>query len=270
MAPFTVHCPSCEASFPVDPAKVPDGGIYAICSECEWTFLVSRTEGAEEARDQVGPSAAPAFEEEQEITFEASGDEPPILAEERGADLELEEDQVFDFENEEALALEGEPREEDVSDFSLESASEIQAQEPTDVEVEEPPAMEAETLAEVEEAEPSGFEDLRGLASEAQSEGPSTRAGGSTLSEGAEKFGQRDPADRAKRLARVLVSDIIAYYPERFQESRARGTVNEDFEAEVQKSWKEYVDQVGEEMAESTPYFTEALNEILAGGEEVF
>jgi predicted Zn finger-like uncharacterized protein len=276
LAPFTVHCPSCEASFPVDPAKVPDGGIYAICSECERTFLVSRPDGVEDARDPVEAPATPPFAEE-EITFEAPGDEIALEAEEEVTfeaaedEVALEEEITFEAAGDE-IALEEEVDEEEASDFSLEPTPEVQAQEPTGIEVEEPPAVEAEepAEAEVEEPEPQGFEDLRGLASEAQSEGPSTHVGGSTLSEGAKKFGRRDPADRARRLARVLVSDIIAYYPERFQESRARGTVKDDFEAEVQKSWKEYVDQVGEEMAESTPYFTEALNEILAGGEEVF
>ena len=34
--------------------------------------------------------------------------------------------------------------------------------------------------------------------------------------------------------------------------------------------WDEYVGQVGAELAHSTPYFREALNEILAGGRQVF
>lgn len=245
LASFTVHCPSCEASFPVDPAKVPDGGIYAICSECDRTFLVSHPEATDEPGGVVEAPEAPTFGEE-ELVFDAPavedeevGVEGEVVAADDGAGLELKEDEVFEFSEEEPEAEAG-------------------AAPP------EPGALREE------EAPPAAFEDLRGLASEAQSEGPSTHTGGSTLSEGAQKFGRRDPEDRAQRLARVLVSDIIAYYPERFQESRARGTVKEDFESEVEKSWKEYVDQVGEEMAESTPYFTEALNEILAGGEEVF
>jgi predicted Zn finger-like uncharacterized protein len=281
LAPFTVHCPSCEASFPVDPEKVPEGGIYAICSECERTFLVSHPEGGAAASEAEDLPAAPVFTEEElllddteeEISLEASGDEE--------ADLELDEGDVFGFEDEEEVT----------ADFALDTSPELEVEPVPEPEVDESPEPEIDESPEIEavappaaaepeapapeappaeEAPPAAFEDLRGLASEAQSEGPSTHAGGSTLSEGARKFGKRDPSDRARRLARVLVSDIIAYYPERFQESRARGTVKDDFEAEVQKSWKEYVDQVGQEMAESTPYFTEALNEILAGGEEIF
>ena len=40
--------------------------------------------------------------------------------------------------------------------------------------------------------------------------------------------------------------------------------------AEIKKSWEEYVDQVGEETANSTSYFNDALNELLADGEKMF
>ena len=42
------------------------------------------------------------------------------------------------------------------------------------------------------------------------------------------------------------------------------------FEEEIRKSWEEYADQVGKDVADSTPYFKEALNEILAGGRQIF
>ena len=41
-------------------------------------------------------------------------------------------------------------------------------------------------------------------------------------------------------------------------------------EPEIQKSWDEYVEQVGDEIANGTPFFTEALNEILARGQDIF
>ncbi len=122
----------------------------------------------------------------------------------------------------------------------------------------------------------TSFEDLRGLASEAEAqgaklgtEGENTLAG-KTLSEGADRFGRRSPEDRAKHLARVLVSDIIAYSPEKHLDSLEAGTLKEDFEDEVAQSWQEYVDQVGIDLAESSPYFNEALNEILGKGRRIF
>jgi predicted Zn finger-like uncharacterized protein len=83
-------------------------------------------------------------------------------------------------------------------------------------------------------------------------------------------FGRRDPNEKAQRLARVLVSDIILYNPDRHQAATESGNLKEEFEEEIQKSWAEYVEQVGEDLATTTPYFTDALNDILAKGEEIF
>jgi hypothetical protein len=67
-----------------------------------------------------------------------------------------------------------------------------------------------------------------------------------------------------------LISDIIVYQPDKRQRALADGSLKQEFAEEIRKSWEEYVGQVGEELANSTPYFTEALNEILAGGQPVF
>jgi len=85
-------------------------------------------------------------------------------------------------------------------------------------------------------------------------------------------FGKRDPTDKAKRLARVLVSDMIMYNAERHQSALASGTLVQDFEDEIDKSWKEYVEQVGDELANGAgrQFWTDALNDILAKGEKVF
>ncbi len=83
-------------------------------------------------------------------------------------------------------------------------------------------------------------------------------------------FGARDPNARAERLARALVSDIVAYHPDRRERSLAEGTLRTEFREEIMKSWEEYVAQVGLPLAKSTPFFREALNKILARGESVF
>jgi predicted Zn finger-like uncharacterized protein len=83
-------------------------------------------------------------------------------------------------------------------------------------------------------------------------------------------FGRRDPHEKARRLARVLVSDMIMYNPDRHTRAIAAGSLREDFEDEIKKSWQEYVEQVGDEIAKSTPYFDDALNDILARGQKVF
>lgn len=83
-------------------------------------------------------------------------------------------------------------------------------------------------------------------------------------------FGPQDPETRAMRLARALVSDIVVYNPDKWRESRDAGTLRKEFRDEILKSWEEYVDQVGEDMAKKSPYFREALNAILAEGKRVF
>jgi len=76
--------------------------------------------------------------------------------------------------------------------------------------------------------------------------------------------------DRAKRLARVLVSDILIYNREKRDESLANGTLMTVLGDEIKKSWELYKEKVGSDVAGSNNYFKEALNEILADGQEVF
>ena len=83
-------------------------------------------------------------------------------------------------------------------------------------------------------------------------------------------FGPQDPDTRARRLARALVSDIKVYNPDKWEESRSQGTLRKEFRDEILKSWEEYVEQVGDEMAKRSPFFRDALNDILAGGDRVF
>jgi hypothetical protein len=83
-------------------------------------------------------------------------------------------------------------------------------------------------------------------------------------------FLAQDPNQKARRLARALVSDMIVYQPAKRQRAIDTGNLKDAFDEEIKKSWEEYVEQVGEELANSTPYFTEALNEILADGQQVF
>lgn len=86
----------------------------------------------------------------------------------------------------------------------------------------------------------------------------------------ASPFGSSDPLAKARRLARALVSDMVTYHPERRENALAAGTLKHEFREEIKKSWEEYVEQVGRETAMKTPYFREALNEILARGQTVF
>lgn len=83
-------------------------------------------------------------------------------------------------------------------------------------------------------------------------------------------FLRADPAQRARRLARALVSDLVAYYPQKRDDGLRDGTIRQLFREEIKKSYEEYVEQVGREVAEHSPHFQDALNEILAGGQRLF
>lgn len=80
----------------------------------------------------------------------------------------------------------------------------------------------------------------------------------------------RGKEDRAKRLARVLVSDILCYNQDKRDQAIKDGNLMTVLGEEIKKSWELYKEQVGPEVASSTNYFKEALNEILADGQEVF
>ncbi|HET6462747.1 MAG TPA: hypothetical protein VFH33_03020 [Candidatus Krumholzibacteria bacterium] len=82
--------------------------------------------------------------------------------------------------------------------------------------------------------------------------------------------GGKSAEDRAKRLARVLVSDILWYNRERRDAALRDGTLMTSLGEEIKKSWELYKEKVGPEAAHSTNYFKEALNEILANGQQVF
>ena len=82
--------------------------------------------------------------------------------------------------------------------------------------------------------------------------------------------GGKSGDDRARRLARVLVSDILYYNRERRDQALQDGTLMTALSEEIKKSWELYKEKVGPDAAQSTSYFKEALNEILADGQEVF
>jgi len=87
---------------------------------------------------------------------------------------------------------------------------------------------------------------------------------------GINPFLNNDPNQKGRRLARALVSDMIAYQPGKKEEGLANGTLKELFREEIKKSYEEYVDQIGKEFAESTTHFADALNDLLAGGQKMF
>jgi predicted Zn finger-like uncharacterized protein len=81
---------------------------------------------------------------------------------------------------------------------------------------------------------------------------------------------RRRSRDKARMLARAIVSDILVYNREQRDKALAEGNMLEALGAEIKKSWELYKEKVGEEVANSTNHFRDALNEILADGERIF
>lgn len=238
---ITVTCPSCSSSFPVDPAKIPEGGVNARCSSCRDVFRVEK------------PAAAPAFEAPRAAPAPPAAAPPPPpkpappplpdpipVAAEPAAPAD---DWVVEHEEPPTLA----------DPFKEPAPFETKASAPAPA-VPDVPEV-AQSLPAPEVPAPSAPEP------------PAAPAAVQGFT-----FGKRDPTDKARRLARVLVSDMIMYNAERHQSALAEGTLVQDFEEEIEKSWKEFVEQVGAELANGAgkQFWSDALNDILAKGEKVF
>src|SRR6266550_4017093 len=52
-------------------------------------------------------------------------------------------------------------------------------------------------------------------------------------------FMVQDPKQKARRLARALVSDLVVYHPEKRQQGLRDGTLPQLFKDEIEKSWQE-------------------------------
>ncbi|MBM4398096.1 MAG: zinc-ribbon domain-containing protein [Deltaproteobacteria bacterium] len=75
---------------------------------------------------------------------------------------------------------------------------------------------------------------------------------------------------KEEMLARALVSDIKVYNRDAWERALAAGNLLDALGPEIKKSWELYKEKVTPEVAGSTEYFRDALNEILAEGRNVF
>lgn len=79
-----------------------------------------------------------------------------------------------------------------------------------------------------------------------------------------------DPHPAARRLARTLVSDMVSSAPHLRDKGLNQGTLKELFRDAIAHQYDVFCAQVGREFAESTAHFTNALNDVLAGGKKWF
>ncbi len=283
----TVQCTACSTSFPVDPRKVPEEGVYARCSSCQGVFFV---EGGMAMAAAATPATHEAVQEEtgysgEETSFSGattpdfSAPMPELATSTSGA---LAEPDIWVFETEpeiypaslevgrldtveehQRIAKDDTPSFSNPAGISAPAAPSPITSDPIWDAPPPPPAPEPIKVASPPPPPPAPIMAAPPPAPAPPAAKPAAPAGGFS-------FGKRDPHEKAARLARVLVSDIITYNPERHQRALDGRTLKQDFEDEIKKSWGEYVDQVGRDLAESTEYFSQALNEILARGQKIF
>jgi predicted Zn finger-like uncharacterized protein len=81
---------------------------------------------------------------------------------------------------------------------------------------------------------------------------------------------RRMQRSKEEMLARALVSDIMVYNRDLYDKAKEEGNLLEALGAEIKKSWELYKEKVTPELANSSNHFRDALNEILADGENIF
>jgi len=235
MTPMVVQCSSCLTEFELDPRKVPTNGVRARCSVCSAVIAIP-----------APPSERSEEHASQSEAGQPSTNRPPAP----GAPVRTEP----------SAPPVPQPRapQPEAATPSI-AAMGASGQSPA-----APPAAAAAATAPAPTAP---------VAPPAPAPSPApqtpTPAGGVSRRP-INPFLSKDPALRAKRLARALVSDIVAYHPARHAEGLREGTLKTLFRDEIKKSYEEYVDQVGREFASSTTHFQDALNDVLAGGRKMF
>jgi predicted Zn finger-like uncharacterized protein len=298
---MNVSCPDCRSIFRVDPAKVPPSGVRARCSVCSGVITIPAPTGqptppAGSARTATPPSN-PA-ERGRATPPSASWDSPPFTGQARQnpappAARQVPASPPTPPAPPRATEIPGAPRpvREESANRGPVTATvtppspstglpEFRSPPPTPPF--KPPAgaptpVSPFTPAAGSAAAPSAppFVPSAPSARPAAPRPPATPPGASAAIDGGARrpvnpFLSKDPNQRAKRLARALVSDIITYHPAKHAEGLRDGTLKQLFREEIKKSFEEYIAQVGQQLAESTTYFQEALNEVLAAGKKIF
>jgi predicted Zn finger-like uncharacterized protein len=235
---MNVRCPSCSTVYRVDPAKVPEQGVRARCAVCASVFAVGR-----EAVATMAPAAAPVAPERAAPT-----PPPPAAPTPAPAPMPV------------ATSAPRVPVAAPPAAPPRWIVPPVVAPSPRGGPV-SPPAMPG--------SRPPVMPRPAGLAVATP---PAMRTPVSPPSPGRplNPFLAGDPSQKARRLARALVSDMVVYHPAKRRQALQAGNLKEAFEEEIAKSWEEYVEQVGRELADSTSHFRDALNEILADGRALF
>jgi predicted Zn finger-like uncharacterized protein len=248
---MNVTCPNCATVYRVDPAKVPEAGIRARCAVCSAVFAVTReNRDVTVRREAPTPQAAPSPPAPSPVAPPVPPPAPPVPHASPLPPVPPPPAPVPPAPAPRPVAPAAAPSR-PVMPSAPAVASGAPPRPAAPARAHQPAPPSAPQVPPQPAARPP-----------AAPPGPGGRP--------ANPFLSQDPSLKARRLARALVSDIVVYHPAKRQEGIRDGNLKELFEEEIKKSWEEYTEQVGREVAESTGFFREALNEILAGGRQLF
>ena len=260
---MNVTCPNCSTLYRVDPAKVPAAGVRARCAVCSAVFAVRHEDRANEP-PAVQPSAATPPIQPPAPALAAASPPPAASGPPPAATPVPSVPAVRPAPAAPARVLMPPPA---VSRGGARPATPARpaASAPPPAPTAPPPAP-APAPATPPAAPPPPAPSVASPAAPAPSAPPPAARSPRPVN----PFLSQDPASKARRLARALISDMVVYHPGKRQEGLRDGTLKQLFEEEIRKSWEEYSEQVGKDVADSTPYFRDALNEILADGQQLF
>jgi predicted Zn finger-like uncharacterized protein len=284
---MNVSCPDCRSIFRVDPAKVPPAGVRARCSVCGGVISIPAPTGhntpvtgtpragtppSQSPSPPYPRSGPPAQDSWDPSTFNTAADRAPAAPQAQRTAASPPPLRTAEA----PAAPRGRPE-------SIERSSPAATATPPSPasglpEFSPPPAVPpfmppASSSPFTPPASPPFVPG--GSRAGTTPRTPGTPLSGTQAGDGGARrplnpFLSKDPNQRAKRLARALVSDIITYHPAKHAEGLRDGTLKQLFREEIKKSFEEYIAQVGQQLAESTTYFQEALNEVLGAGKKIF
>jgi predicted Zn finger-like uncharacterized protein len=239
-----VQCADCKTRYQLDAAKVPQDNIRVRCPRCSAVFRVdgrvaAKVEAIPTQAASPAPMAASSDHSQGDIAIERSTVEVPSSDPQPAADDLAIEMTAHVEQSEPTSPAESAPADE--MDFEIERST--------------PPAQ-ARPAASVAPAATSVEASSGTALADAPAVKPSTDA---NLAE-----------EKSRRLARALVSDILVYNRDARDRALEQGNIVQSLGQEIKKSWELYKERVTPEMANSNNHFREALNEILADGQQIF
>jgi predicted Zn finger-like uncharacterized protein len=263
-----VSCPECRSVFRVDPAKIPTAGVRARCSVCGGVITIGKGGAIEndfsDGRAAASPAARPAPRPQPAPPPRAPTPAPPtpgVAPFARNTPLTGSRPVTPPLPTPVRPSAPVSP-----PPAPRTLAPNVPAGARAPVQPPPPPRSQPAIPAPVSPSAPTPRASVPAPSAPA----PSAPSAPATPSRSINPFLSNDPNVKAKRLARALVSDIVAYFPQKREEGLRSGTLKQLFREEIKKSYEEYVDQMGKDFAETTTHFQDALNEVLAGGKKLF